>query len=144
MDTVNKKIYGQPQKLNRQQRRNLAKKQKKLPPNKPVKQQPCFPNKPPTVMYECDPLKHVNCSKKNCFINGGPCHQTKQLEFARQPVQKAHMVMPVDEELHRELMSQYAKEFDDAIKQNPHFKQVQDLAQTSELSEEAKKNAGLA
>lgn len=119
MDNVNKHRYdAPPPKMNRQQRRNLAKKQKKLPPNKPVKQQPCFPNKLPVVMYECDPLKHTGCSKKNCFINGGPCHQTKKLEFARQPVKKVNMVLPVDESMRLDLMRQYAKEFDETVKEH--------------------------
>lgn len=70
----------------------------------------------PAVYYECDPLKHTECSKKNCFVNGGPCHQTKRLEFAKQPVEKAHMIVPVDEATRIDLMRKYAQEVDETIK----------------------------
>lgn len=31
--------------------------------------------------YNCDPYKNIECTKENCFINGGPCYSTTEEEF---------------------------------------------------------------
>lgn len=36
------------------------------------------------TIFECDPYKNADCSKTGCFINGGECHQTRHLKYARQ------------------------------------------------------------
>lgn len=35
-----------------------------------------------TRHYTCDPAKNKECSKRNCYINGGPCKLTKIPEYA--------------------------------------------------------------
>lgn len=89
-----------PPKLNRAQRRAQARAAKKQG-SKP---------KDPVVYYECDPIKHADCPKTNCFLGGGPCHQTKHLEFARQPVKTCHMILPVEGEERLDLIRQYKDE----------------------------------
>ena len=34
------------------------------------------------IWYPCDPNKNVACNKKACFINGGPCQETRHFEYA--------------------------------------------------------------
>lgn len=34
-------------------------------------------------MYRCDPNKNTECNKRACHINGGPCMETKNPEYAR-------------------------------------------------------------
>lgn len=35
------------------------------------------------TLFECDPVKNRDCRKTGCFINGGPCHMTNKLKYAR-------------------------------------------------------------
>ena len=30
--------------------------------------------------YECDVNKNIDCNKKNCYINGGPCTRTTDIK----------------------------------------------------------------
>lgn len=48
------------------------------------------------VHYVCDPAKNTACRKTNCHINGGPCIHTTKLEFAKQPVEKVKLVIPMN------------------------------------------------
>ena len=34
-----------------------------------------------TKAYKCDPAKNTECSKENCYINGGECRLTSNKEF---------------------------------------------------------------
>lgn len=34
------------------------------------------------ILYPCDPNKNVACNKRGCFINGGPCQETRHIEYA--------------------------------------------------------------
>lgn len=34
-------------------------------------------------VYKCDPDKNTECTKENCFINGGECSGTMKKEYAR-------------------------------------------------------------
>lgn len=86
-------------KLNRRQRRAAAKKAMK---------QAKSPE--PTVYYICDPSKNIQCAKTNCHLYGGPCKCTRNIKYAKQPVEKAQMIIPVSGEERRDLMKQYAKE----------------------------------
>lgn len=45
--------------------------------------------------YTCNPCKNVACNKANCYVNGGPCHCTTNLDYALQPVKIAKLVIPV-------------------------------------------------
>jgi len=49
------------------------------------------------VFYQCNPAKNFECPKTNCFINGGPCTQTRNREFTDEP-NKVKVVMPMTEE----------------------------------------------
>lgn len=33
--------------------------------------------------YLCDAEKNINCKKKNCYLNGGPCMKTIDVRFAK-------------------------------------------------------------
>lgn len=35
------------------------------------------------TLFECDPEKNKDCRKTACFINGGECHQTQHLKYAK-------------------------------------------------------------
>lgn len=35
-------------------------------------------------LYECDPDKNTECSKRFCHVHGGNCHQTYNKEFAKE------------------------------------------------------------
>lgn len=50
----------------------------------------------PKTYFICDPSKNKLCHKTNCHINGGPCIHTTKLEFAKQPVEKVTLVIPMD------------------------------------------------
>ena len=49
----------------------------------------------PATHYVCDPSINTECRKTNCWINGGPCRHTRQLQFAKQPVEKVKLVIPM-------------------------------------------------
>lgn len=34
------------------------------------------------ILYPCNPNKNVACNKRGCFINGGPCQETRHIEYA--------------------------------------------------------------
>lgn len=68
--------------MNREQRRRARKSRAQEVPQ-------------PVVHYVCDPEKNTACRKTNCHINGGPCTHTKHLEFAKQPIEKATMILPM-------------------------------------------------
>jgi hypothetical protein len=36
-------------------------------------------------LYICDPTKATSCNKRNCYINGGACYQTKDSSLAVAP-----------------------------------------------------------
>lgn len=48
------------------------------------------------VFYKCNPAKNDMCPKTSCFINGGPCTQTKHKEFTDDP-DHVRLVMPLNE-----------------------------------------------
>lgn len=56
------------------------------------------------ILYECDPDKNIACNRKNCalrpLISGmpGPCHQTTNINFAKQPLETVKFVFPMSEE----------------------------------------------
>jgi hypothetical protein len=50
-----------------------------------------------TAYYTCDPDKNTNCSKKACHINGGQCASTFHVEFAKEPITKVNLLLPMDE-----------------------------------------------
>lgn len=50
------------------------------------------------VFYKCDPEKNYLCPKTSCFINGGPCFQTRTKEFAAD-VDHVRLVMPLEESM---------------------------------------------
>lgn len=37
----------------------------------------------PYALFECNPEKNTKCTKTGCFINGGPCHATENIEYAQ-------------------------------------------------------------
>ena len=49
------------------------------------------------VFYKCNPALNFECKKTNCFINGGPCTQTKDKRFTDDP-DHVRLVMPMTEE----------------------------------------------
>ena len=40
-------------------------------------------------LYLCDPKKNTKCTKESCFLNGGPCDKTKDINMASD-------IIPVD------------------------------------------------
>lgn len=52
----------------------------------------------PAVYYVCDPGKNEFCKKTNCYLNGGPCKATKNLSFAKQPVETCRLILPMSRE----------------------------------------------
>lgn len=50
------------------------------------------------ITYACDPELNTQCNKKSCAVNGGVCSRTKHLEFAKQPVEKVQLSMPMSQE----------------------------------------------
>lgn len=48
------------------------------------------------VYYVCDPDKNTVCRKTNCHLNGGPCIHTTKLDYAKQPVERVKLVIPMD------------------------------------------------
>lgn len=36
-----------------------------------------------TILYECDADKNSECSKENCYCNGGDCHMTDDIHCAK-------------------------------------------------------------
>lgn len=50
----------------------------------------------PTILYNCDPNKNTDCSKKSCYLNGGPCNKTKLIEYAKVPIDTAQMILDTD------------------------------------------------
>ena len=48
-------------------------------------------------LYLCDPEKNTECNKKSCFINGGPCNKTSNINFAAQPVGTVTAVLDTNE-----------------------------------------------
>lgn len=34
-------------------------------------------------LYLCDAEKNINCKKKSCYLNGGPCTQTIDAKFEK-------------------------------------------------------------
>lgn len=93
---------------NRAQRRRQAKaaKAKYKKDQKYAERQAAKEGKDPkgaTLLYLCDPQKNKLCKKTSCYINGGPCKATKNLEYAKQPVEEVHMVFPMSEKEAREL-----------------------------------------
>ena len=44
-------------------------------------------------VYECDPEKNVECKKETCFVNGGACEMTHQLEYAK-AFSKTYTIIP--------------------------------------------------
>lgn len=55
------------------------------------------------VFYTCDPEKNINCRKTECCINDGQCKLTKNLEFAKQPVETVTFAFPMSTEEFAEL-----------------------------------------
>lgn len=90
-------------KLNRKQRRAAAKKAIHK-----AKKDAKMPE--PKTYYTCDPSKNIQCAKTSCHINGGPCKCTTNLKYAKQPVEKVQVIIPVSGEERRDLMKQCAKE----------------------------------
>jgi hypothetical protein len=58
-----------------------------------------------SVLYECNPEKNEQCNKKSCSINGGPCHQTTNVMYAKDST-KATMVIPMSQEAFDELKNE--------------------------------------
>lgn len=50
------------------------------------------------TLYPCDPEKNTECSKRGCFINGGPCSKTRKLAFAKLPLTTVTLVFDASEE----------------------------------------------
>lgn len=96
-----------PTPMNRKQRRAAAKKYLK------DKRKQQSGDAEPQTQYVCDPSKNVHCKKTHCHLNGGPCKHTTKLEYAKQPVETARMVIPVNGKERTELMKQYAEELKD-------------------------------
>lgn len=48
------------------------------------------------VYYVCDPDKNTVCRKTNCHLIGGPCIHTTKLDYAKQPVERVKLVIPMD------------------------------------------------
>lgn len=36
-----------------------------------------------TILYECDADKNSECTKENCYCNGGDCHMTDDIHCAK-------------------------------------------------------------
>ena len=36
-----------------------------------------------TILYECDADKNSECTKENCYCNGGNCHMTDDIYCAK-------------------------------------------------------------
>lgn len=34
-------------------------------------------------LYKCDPSKNKQCKKTNCYLNGGPCTNTTDINYAK-------------------------------------------------------------
>lgn len=34
-------------------------------------------------LYKCDPSKNKQCKKTNCYLNGGPCTKTTDINYAK-------------------------------------------------------------
>lgn len=35
------------------------------------------------IFYECDPSRNDKCAKSGCYINGGSCKHTSNIDFAK-------------------------------------------------------------
>ena len=55
------------------------------------------------TLYYCDPELNTACSKKNCYINGGICESTRNIQYAKKPVEKLVLVLPMSQEEFDEL-----------------------------------------
>ena len=49
------------------------------------------------VLYKCDPVKNIRCSKSECYLYGGKCKHTKNPAYGKQPL-VAVLILPVDKE----------------------------------------------
>lgn len=50
----------------------------------------------PKIYFECNPVKNYVCKKTNCWLNGGPCKHTTNVEFAKDPNAPVKLVLPVE------------------------------------------------
>lgn len=47
--------------------------------------------------YYCDPKLNKKCKKTACFKNGGPCKCTTQIKYAKKPIEKILITVPMEE-----------------------------------------------
>jgi hypothetical protein len=64
------------------------------------------------VLYLCDPDKNPECKKTNCFLNGGGCKSTFDLNKAKQPLTTVTLGFNVTKEEFEEI----TKEVDQHVK----------------------------
>lgn len=63
----------------------------------------------PKIYYECDPSKNTTCNKRSCYIYGGPCKHTTNIDYARQPIEHVKLVMPMAKEDMKDIKIQEEK-----------------------------------
>lgn len=61
------------------------------------------------IYYKCNPEKNYECAKVHCFINGGPCTQTKNKEFA-DDTDHVRLVVPLDKEDYESIIGRNREE----------------------------------
>ena len=57
------------------------------------------------MIYACDPHSNTECTKENCFLNGGECHSTTEWRYSikddvRKRLTEAHERMILGEKFH--------------------------------------------
>lgn len=50
------------------------------------------------IVYKCDPSLNTVCKKKLCYLNGGTCFMTRNIDFAKKPIETATIVMAATKE----------------------------------------------
>lgn len=57
----------------------------------------------PERLFICDPELNTVCTKRACYLNGGPCKYTHKIEFARKPIEKVMLRIPMSAEEAKDL-----------------------------------------
>lgn len=68
-------------------------------------------HRPPKAVYVCDTELNTPCPKTQCHLNGGKCTNTKDIMYAKKPVEKVTLIL--------EMSEKEAKEYDTSNKVKP-------------------------
>lgn len=62
------------------------------------------------ILYKCEPVLNKPCNKSSCFIFGGPCSHTTNIAFARKPIEKVTLALPMSEDDFNDLAKEASDE----------------------------------